>query len=105
LRTASVNRWTDAQRAEQAAIEALCVFANFSAKDEGRGRKLVARFERRADARLAAAAPAMLDVLRAFVSNYDTANPIRTADFHIDCDCLRCFRDKASDIIAKAVMP
>lgn len=34
--------------------------------------------------------------LRWFVSSYDRANPMRTADQHeTDCACLRCARDAA----------
>lgn len=102
LDTAATRRWNRAQRAEQSAFEQRCVFANFTAKDEGRGRQLVGRFENPADAKLASVSPDMLKILRAVVETYDAANPVRTADFHIDCTCMRCIRDSADAIIAKA---
>jgi len=36
----------------------------------------------------------MKEALEGFIATYDERNPMRTADFHVDCDCLRCQVDK-----------
>ena len=45
----------------------------------------------------------MMIMLLAFVGAYDVAHPMRTADQHeAGCGCLRCVRDGAAAVIAKA---
>lgn len=59
-----------------------------------------------ANAILIAQSPVMLVVLKEFVRNYDDANPMRMADMHFQaCQCIRCTRDRAADVIAKATKP
>jgi hypothetical protein len=60
LHTANVSRWPEAQQIAQAQTERKLVFSNFTARDEGKSRRLIARFEREEDARLGALAPEML---------------------------------------------
>lgn len=63
LSTATTRRWTKEVRDEVQASERVRVFANFREADEGRGRKLVALFQRPEDAALGAAAPELLDAV------------------------------------------
>lgn len=63
LATATVSRWTEAQKADASAIERKLVFSNFTVRDEGKSRKLVARFEREEDALLGSLAPELLATL------------------------------------------
>lgn len=47
-------------------------------------------------------APELVMALGAFVSAYDTANPMRTANMHPGtCRCLRCTRDMASRFLER----
>ena len=58
-----------------------------------------------ANARLIAASPDLYDALAGFVAAYDVRNPLRTADCHpAKCACLRCARDSAEAVLAKAVL-
>lgn len=65
LSTATTRRWSKEVREQVQSDERVRVFSNFRAKDEGRGRKLVAVFERPEDAKLGAAAPDLLDAVYA----------------------------------------
>ncbi|MDR6431285.1 hypothetical protein [Brucella pseudogrignonensis] len=65
LSTATTRRWSKEVREQVQADESLRVFSNFRAKDEGRGRKLVAVFERPEDAKLGSAAPDLLEAVYA----------------------------------------
>jgi len=75
LLTSETRRWSPEDRAANDARERLMVFSGFTGLDEGRGRKLVAVFNCHEDARLGAAAPAMLDALEAL------------CNFKRDCPC------------------
>lgn len=65
LSTATTRRWSREVREQVQFDERLRVFSNFRAEDEGRGRKLVAVFERPEDAKLGAAAPELLEAVYA----------------------------------------
>lgn len=64
LMTPTTRRFTPEQMAEAQARENRAVFADFSAMDEGRSRRLVGTFERPEDAAFAALAPEMLAALK-----------------------------------------
>lgn len=52
LLTEETRRWAAARRVLNDAMESRMIFADFKDQDQGRGRKLVATFERAEDARL-----------------------------------------------------
>lgn len=55
------------------------------------------------DPNVFAAAPEMTELLRELVRSYDEANPARMGDMHrADCKCIRCFRDRAEALHARA---
>lgn len=63
LSTATTRHWSEEVCSEVQASERVRVFANFREADEGRGRELVAVFQRPEDAALGAAAPELLDAV------------------------------------------
>ncbi|MBO1023286.1 hypothetical protein IPU75_00995 [Ochrobactrum sp. SD129] len=63
LSTAVTRGWSHEVREQVQEHEKVCVFSNFNAADEGRGRRLVAIFRRPKDATLGAAAPELLDAV------------------------------------------
>lgn len=65
LSTATTRQWSREVWEEVQTTETRQVFSNFRASDEGRGRKLIAVFERPEDARLGAAAPDLLEAVYA----------------------------------------
>ena len=69
LATNVTRRWTQEQWQQNEERERRLVFVNFTARDEGSGRKLIAACESEDDARLIAAAPELLDALKDLVDN------------------------------------
>lgn len=64
LLTQITRKWSSAEMARNDAREKLAVFSNFSANDQGRGRRLVAKCETHEDARLVSAAPDLLEAAK-----------------------------------------
>ena len=67
LATAQTVRWSAEEIAANDAREKCRVYANFSTRDEGRGRKLVAVCQNKEDAQLVEAAPDLLKELKSMV--------------------------------------
>lgn len=63
--TAITKRWSKEVFDGVQQLEKRSVFADFRFRDEGRGRRLIATFERAEDARLGAAAPELLEAVYA----------------------------------------
>ncbi|MEO7469799.1 MAG: hypothetical protein ABIV36_22550 [Sphingobium limneticum] len=63
LLTPMTRRWSDADREIMDNRERLMVFANFSPHDEGKSRLFIGQFHTPEDARLASAAPELLDAV------------------------------------------
>ncbi|KAB2689673.1 hypothetical protein [Brucella tritici] len=60
LSTNQTRAWSQEIREKVQEQEKLCIYANFNAADDGRGRRLVATFLQPEDATLGAAAPELL---------------------------------------------
>jgi hypothetical protein len=69
LLTETTKRWTATQVAENDRKERRMVFSSFTPEDQGRGRRLVAVFEREEDAVLGAAAPRLLHALKGMLES------------------------------------
>jgi hypothetical protein len=70
LTTKQTQCWTPEERAANDRRERLCVFANFTFSDEGRGRVLVAACRREEDAQAISVLPDLLKLCRAIDAHY-----------------------------------
>lgn len=99
LMTAQTKRWPVEQIRTNDAVESLMIFEGFTAEDQGRGRRLIARVAENhpnapENATLIAAAPELLDCLKRLLAKCDESWGIP--------GIWPATRDDARDAIAKA---
>lgn len=95
--THRTSRWDRERQQRMQDEESRMVFIDFGAHDEGRSRKLIARCERKEDARIFASAPDMATHLRALQAENDRLQAECEA-LRVDVGRYRWLRNPSQDV-------